>query len=102
MTQTTAKEIDLKLKDSFVDPRAGMNPGDTIPLANGPKKSLFFLYYRSDNNPHPQYTMFFGEGEFRAIIVQAKDFCDRMNWRFVHCKPAIIDFEMELKKRNGI
>ena len=65
------------------------------------KKSMFALYFRTGNNPHAQFRFFFAEGEFRSIIERCKKHCELMNYRFVTCCPAIIDFDTEEKRQLG-
>ena len=66
------------------------------------KKSMFMLYYRQGQNPHSQFTFFFASGSFNQIVAAAKNFCETVNYRFVTVKPAIINFEEEIKKLNRV
>lgn len=84
---TTA--INIKQDDSL-----GLDPGSP----SKPLKSLFMLYYRTGNNPHPMQIFFFAEGPINQIIERAKRFCDNTNKRFHFCIPAIIDLDAEEKK----
>jgi hypothetical protein len=72
---------------------------DSSPLAI--KKALFTLYYRQGMNPHPQFLFFEGSGPFPGIISRAKSFCETMNYRFVHCRPTIVNLDEEEKRRVG-
>lgn len=89
-------DIQSALKDSI-----NLSDQPVTPAENGkPRQSLFILYYRQGQNPHTVHTMFFGSGSFNQIVSTAKNYCETMNMRFVTVKPAIINFEEEIKKLN--
>ena len=64
------------------------------------KQGMFLLYFRQGQHPHPLFTFFFDSGPFNSIVSRAKDFCETMNYRFVTVRPAITNFEEEIKKLN--
>lgn len=58
------------------------------------EKILYMLFYRSGNNPYPQFTFFFhGSKDMKMISERAKRHCDAMSYRFVYVRPAIIDLD---------
>ena len=66
------------------------------PLNGHDGKILYELYYRQGNNPHPQTVMFyFTPGDMKAVVDRSKRFCEVLNYRFVHVRPAIIDLDKE-------
>lgn len=71
-------------------------------LPEVPKKGLFVLYYRSGNNPHPQFVFFEGGGTLQNVIERARRFCESMSYRFVYCRPAIINLDEEEKRKLAL
>ena len=61
-------------------------------------EKLHVLYYRTGMNPRPQEMNFIYQGDFKSACAFAKDYCDKLNFRFVIVKKFLNDLNADLKK----
>lgn len=71
------------------------------PATEAPKKNLYILYYRQKMTPWPMFGFFTHEGPLDKAISRAKEFCDVMGYVNVLVRPAVINMDIEEKRRNG-
>lgn len=59
-----------------------------------PPPKAYILYYRTGNNPHPQFFIFFHPSpDFRKVVERIKRHCELMNLRFITVRPMIVDLD---------
>lgn len=65
-----------------------------------PIETLYILYYRQGQNPHPQFCGFYHKSkDMQVVMERAKRHCDLMSYRFVFVRPFIVDLD---KVENGM
>jgi hypothetical protein len=62
----------------------------------------YLLYYRQGNNPYPQFFMFYhASPDIRKVVERIKSHCEKMNLRFIHVRPFIVDLDEAEEKVFG-
>lgn len=55
--------------------------------------TMYVLYYREGQNPHPQTKYFNLKGEFRQVIARVKRHCELMHMRFINVRPFLSNLD---------
>lgn len=71
-----------------------------LPSVDPAVMTMYVLYYREGQNPHPQMKYFNLKGEFRNVINRVKRHCELMHMRFINVRPFLSDLQ-EDEKRIG-
>jgi hypothetical protein len=59
-----------------------------------PVSKPYILYYRTGNNPHPQFFIFFHSSpDFRKVVERIKRHCELMNLLFITTRPMIVNLD---------
>jgi hypothetical protein len=62
----------------------------------------YILYYRQGSNPYPQFFVFHHESsDIRKVVERIKTHCEKMNLRFIHVRPLIVDLDEAEEKIFG-
>lgn len=69
-----------------------------LPSVDPNVSTLYVLYYREGQNPHPQQQFFELKGDFRSVISRVKRHCELMNKRFINVRPFLVDLDEEEKR----
>jgi len=64
-----------------------------LPQVDPNVSTMYVLYYREGQNPHPQMKYFELKGEFRQVISRVKRHCELMNMRFINVRPFLSNLE---------
>lgn len=89
-THNVATPLDIKIVEAR-DP------------ATFPVTTRYTLFYREGRNPHPQFSFidFPSSSTIMNVVARAKEFCDKMGYRFVNIQQSVIDMEKEEARRRG-
>jgi len=71
-----------------------------LPSVDPTISTMYVLYYREGQNPHPQMKYFELKGDFRTVISRVKRHCELMNMRFINVRPFLSNLE-EDERRIG-
>jgi hypothetical protein len=63
-------------------------------------ESLFTLFYIHGNTPKVQHLNFSFKGPFKDAIQRGRNFCTRVNYRFISVRPFLTSLE-DLEQRAG-
>lgn len=83
-------------------PTQPLSPAKLNPKELEGKKSLWTLYYRKSNNPHPMTKNFWHEGSLREVVERAKKHCETLGERFVRLEPFIVDLALAERQHLGV
>lgn len=63
-----------------------------------PTLPIYSIYLRQGNRK-PELKSFQFDGDLRKAIDKARDYCDKMGYRFCGCYPFLSDLDKELKAK---
>ena len=95
---TTTTDLSLKPSDALL-----AEPEHLDDLAFDPR-DIYMIIYKKQGSIETRHFHFVPKDEtlkpFTAAIKRAQDFCQRMDYRFIHCAPFLIDLAEEERKRS--
>jgi hypothetical protein len=56
-------------------------------------EKLYTLYFRTRENPHPEFIVFRCDAGWRPAVLKAKLYCENSNKRFVTVRPFFVDID---------